>query len=98
MEVIDVKSLLHGWVDDGEVGVATHGDDALSGVEAQQFSGVGGSDVGVALQGHALLDHGFGVVHSHAYLDADVAAPHVNDVAPGDLVQVGRKAAVGRGE
>ena len=50
------------------------------------------------LQGHSFFNHGLGVVDPHAYLDADVAAANVHNVAARYLVQVSGEAAVGGGE
>src|SRR5215470_350722 len=85
VEVVLGQRLANGRIHDGEVRVAAGGDDALARVEAEDLGGVGGGDVGEALQAHPALAHAFREGDAEPRLRAHVAARDVLDGAPAQL-------------
>src|SRR5215467_10992857 len=98
VEVVLGQRLANGGVHDGEVRVAAGGDDALARVEAEDLGGVGGGDVGEALQAHPALAHAFREGDAEPRLRAHVAARDVLDGAPAQLeLEAGRILVGGQG-
>src|SRR5499433_3500824 len=100
VEVVLGQRLANGGVHDGEVRVAAGGDDALARVGAEDRGGVGGGDVGEALEAHPALAHALREGDAEPRLRAHVAARDVLDGAPAELQFEARRILVGgqRGE
>src|SRR5262249_31469211 len=82
MEVVLGQRLADGGIHDGEVRVAAGSDDALARVEAEDLGGVGGRDVGEALEAHPALAHALREGDAEPRLRAHVAARDVLDGPP----------------
>src|SRR5258705_5637261 len=85
VEVLLDERLPDRRVHEGEIGVAPRGDHAFPRVEAEDLRGIGGGDLGEALEGHAALAHPFRERNAESRLRAHVAARHVLDGAPAEL-------------
>ena len=86
MQVVERERFVYRGVDDGDVGVAAGGDSALARIHAEYLGGVGRCDVHKPLQGHAALDHAFGVGDAHARLYAVVSAGYIGHRLEADLL------------
>src|SRR5262249_49648022 len=85
VEVVLGQRLADRRIHDGEVRVAARGDDALARIEAEDLRGVGGGDVGEALEAHAALAHALREGDTEPRLRSYVAARDVLDGAPAGL-------------
>src|SRR5215468_62735 len=100
VEVLLGQRLADRRIHDGEVRVAARSDDALARIEAEDLRGVGGGDVGEALEAHATLAHTLREGDAEPRLRSHVAARDVLDGAPAELQFEARRILVGgqRGE
>src|SRR4029453_4156114 len=85
VEVLLGERLPDRRVHQGEVGVAARGDHAFPRVEAEDLRGIGGGDLGKALEGHPALAHALREGDAEPRLRAHVAARDVLDGASGEL-------------
>src|SRR6266498_2188658 len=85
VEVLLDERLPDRRIHQGEVGVATRSDHAFARVEAEDLRGIGGGDVGEALERHAALAHPLRKGDTQARLRPHVPARDVLDGAPAQL-------------